>query len=196
MTLQEVAWIATALSLIVAISALVTSIYALARSNQIRHADSFAKLYDEINGADLGAAMECIANWARAISTSQSAELPGRVEVCRAYRIHLEALIREGMNTKTDELEHARRRLKAWFIKCLLIHESRDLTRRQLVELIPTARVQVMRIAFNMTREQTDVWRKLPHDPNSRTSTDESYFERLERIFNARSTSLLDKLSR
>jgi len=181
---------------VIALCAFAVSIYALARSSRTRQADSFAKLYDECNSHTFGAAMECISNWVVSIPTNQhSTALPGEAEVRIAYRSYLDVMVRQGSNTKNDELEGARRMVKAWFIKCLLIHESGDLTRGQLLALIPTGRVQIMRNAFHMTREQADVSRKLPHNPESRTSTDETYFERLEKILNRRPVRALLRLS-
>lgn len=180
----------------IALCAFAVSFIALARSSRIRKADSFAKLYDECNSHTFGAAMESIGNWVVSTTTNRHGATPSsEAEVRIAYRCYLDALIQQGSNTKNDELEGARRMVKAWFIKCLLIHESGDLTRRQLFDLIPTGRTLIMWNAFYMTREQTDVWSKLPHNPESRNSTDETYFQRLEKIFIRRSALAWLRLS-
>ena len=92
-------------------------------------------------------------------------------DVRRAYRDHLQPLMELGTNTKHDPLEGARRIVKAWFIKCLLFREARDLSADQLSALITRDRATLMLQVISMTREQTDLWKRLPHDPTSRNSS-------------------------
>ena len=172
------------LNSLIALFAFGLSIFVYLLSRRRRQADSFAKLYDEYNTPSFGAHMECIGKWAYELSREKEKDINelSESDIRFKYREHLEALSRAGKNTKDDSLESARRTVKAWFIKCLLYSEARDLSGKHLRALITCDRAAMMFRVFAMTREQTDVWKRLPHVSTSRNSSDEPYFVRLERI--------------
>lgn len=170
-------------SVVFSVLALGISIYTAMRSRRTRQGDSFAKLYDEFNTSSFGAEIERIGEWTTALLTPGDVTgQPSESDVRRAYRDCYQKLIDAKTGTKLDPLENARRTVKAWFIKCLLYYEARDLSANQLNALITPDRTALMLRVFSMTREQTDVWKRLSHDPTSRNSSDEQYFARLERI--------------
>lgn len=173
------------LKLFISVGAFAISIFALWRTNRIRSSDSFAKLYDEVNGPDFGVDMERIGKWINEISGKGigARDKISSEDVRLAYRKYYETLYNDSkIITKDDPLERSRRNLKAWFIKCLLFYEGKDISRRHLQALITRDRAKLMRNVFDMTREQTDVWKGLSHQPQSRNSSDEPYFCRLERL--------------
>lgn len=170
-------------NLFIAAAALAVSAWAVALSLRTRKADSFARLYDELNSPSFGAAMERVGLWVDALAEQLKKKVSelSEGEIRLAYRKYLQSLSEAGEITKRDELEAARRTIKAWCIKCLLFREAHDLSAAHLGALITPDRAALMLRVFAMTREQADYWKKLPHDPTSRTCSDEPYFARLER---------------
>lgn len=171
--------------IVISASALVVSLIALTRSNRTRRADSFAKLYDEYNSSPFGAEIERIGRWLDEVCMDNQKERQHLTEseVRRAYRNYYEPIYNTRDNTKGDPLENARRIAKAWFIKCYLYRKAGDLSIKHFQALLPRDRADLMFRVFQMTREQTDVWMGISHDPKSRNSSDEQYFIPLERMF-------------
>ena len=158
--------------------AIALSAVAIYISVKTRKADAFARLYDELNTRSFGVAMESVGEWVAqcAVEVGRPRDEMTEADIRGHYRIYLEALPDNHKITKKDDLESARRTVKAWFIKCWLFHKVGDLTRPQLDHLVTDDRTELMWFSFFMTREQTDVWKRRPHDPTSRSSSDEKYF--------------------
>lgn len=174
----SISWASLVVSLI-AVTVSVVSLYFAAKS---RKSDSFAKLYDELNTTSFGVAMERIAEWIsdRAASREIDRRELAEADIRRDYRYHLQET--DNAAATQDELEAARRTVKAWFIKCLLFFEAKDLTREQLGHLVTNDRAQLMWETFFMTREKMDVWSRQPFNPASRFSSDEPYFARFAEL--------------
>lgn len=166
------------ISLGISIVAVTLSLIGFFIGRNIRRADSFAKLYDELNTRSFGMAMERLGEWIAecAVKLGKARGDLTESEIRSEYRNYLEQLVKNEKVTKEDELEAARRTVKAWFIKCLLFYYAADLTLKQLRHLVTKDRAQLMWGSFFMTREQTDVWNRRSHDPASRFSSDEQYF--------------------
>jgi hypothetical protein len=167
---------------VLSVVAITLSIVALFVSNRLRLTDTFAKLYDESNSAAFGEAMELVARWAENVRLQVQKESVGESDIRAAYRAHLTQVAKFDGNTKLNEVERSRRMLKVWFIKCLLLRNSRDLKRRDFRALIHPDRARLMWTVFYMTREQADFMKGKRHDPESRTAFDERYFAQFARI--------------
>jgi hypothetical protein len=176
------------LSLVVSLAAFAVSYFAWRESRRVRSADSFAKLYDEFNSVSFGRNMESLGNWldGTALELGKIARDLSSEETRAAYRSHLERLRGSttkadgvGSNTKNDEVEQARRTVKAWFIKCLHYHEAHDITETHVRALITPSRWSLMLRVIDMTREQDAFWKGPSYDGQC---SDDAYFERLERL--------------
>src|SRR5687768_1158961 len=123
-----------AINLAVAVLALGASAWAVALTLRVRQADSFAKLYDEYNSEEFGASLESIAEWVRSVASdlNKDPDALSEADVRLAYRAHLSPMLAAGKNTKHDPLERSRRAVKAWFVKCLLYHEGKDVSANHL----------------------------------------------------------------
>lgn len=147
-----------------------------------RQADRFAALYDELNRSDFGDAMEQVAWWlsGAAANTKVKRELLTDQEIQSAYRQSLEKFPSGPMSDLARDVERARRRLKSWYIKCLLYMRADDLTERQLFDLVTKDRAILMLQVFSMTRAKAAFWKQLPDASNKDASSDEDYFFALE----------------
>jgi hypothetical protein len=150
------------------------SYLAFRRTDRIRRSDVYTRLYTQYNS--LGPRMELIGEWIRD-KCGESINTLTEADIRREYRRYLDALRSTGKNPKSDLLELARRAVKNWFIECWhAYNKHEDLTREQLGHLITKDRTEIMWYSFIMTREQTDYWKRLSHDPASRNSSDEADF--------------------
>lgn len=156
-------------------------------ARRARRADRFASLYDELNTSEFGEDMETVGKWldavARAAATSR--EQLSDSDIQKAYRIFLDQLPTvEGNrdNSKKEPVERARRRVKSWYIKCLLYRDADDLSKKQLLTLISRDRASLMLQVFSMTRGQAAFWKKPTGVPSSAATSDVPYFLRLQKL--------------
>jgi len=166
---------------IISVIAIMLSGVALYVSRNTSKSDRFATLYDELNAPSLGLAMERIGEWIDqcALEMGKPREQLTEADIRDQYRKHLRGVTVDQKITKRDDLESARRTVKAWFIKCCLFYEAGNLDRRQLGYLITDHHNELMWYSFFMTREQADWWKKQGHNPTSRSSSHEPFFKRL-----------------
>jgi hypothetical protein len=185
------------LSLGISLVALALSVLSVYRSFSTRRADHFAKLWDEYNTAEFGTRMECVGEWLSAVAATAGMQRQGLTEelVRENYRNYLDQLRQKGVNTKSDPVEDGRRSIKAFYVKLLVYYEGGDISLDHYRVFATPDRVHLMKCIFNMTREQTDWWKFAgePRKPLSRNSSDEPFFNRIERMaesgrFNQRAT--------
>jgi hypothetical protein len=90
-------------------------------ARRVRQAETFSKLYDQLNTTDFGQHMRQVGRWRDGLRGQIGNREPGMAAAMLAYRQHLDATFpMRSMADKIDPLDDARRILKAWFLKCYL----------------------------------------------------------------------------
>jgi hypothetical protein len=172
-------------SVFIAMVAVLFAALTVWRTEKSRKADSFANLYDEFNKLSFSKEMRIISKWVEEVAKEAKKEVNGisEADIQLAYWDYLLPIYESGDSVLDDDKDNARRNIKAWFIKCLLLKKAHDLSKNQLKALITSDRAVFMLRIFAMTRAQTFVWKKLKHDAHPSLCSDQPYFDELNKIF-------------